>query len=63
VESYNAAMLPLVQVRAAEGKHIVLVDQNAGFPNSELADGVHPNDAGYRRMAGVWYAAISNLLR
>jgi len=62
VDAYNAAIPALVQKRAAQGKHIVLVDQFTGFPTSELADGVHPNDAGYRRMAGVWYAAISNLL-
>ena len=63
VEAYNAAIPALVQKRAAEGKHIVLVDQFTGFPNSELADGVHPNDVGYRRMAGVWYGAIDDFLR
>jgi lysophospholipase L1-like esterase len=42
----------------------VLVDQHSGFPASDLAtDGIHPNDAGYRRMAGVWYSAIAPLLR
>jgi lysophospholipase L1-like esterase len=63
VEPYNAAIPAIVQRKAAAGEHIVLVDQFSGFPNSELADGVHPNDAGYRRMAGVWYSAITPLLR
>jgi hypothetical protein len=62
VNTYNNAIPPLVQERAAAGKHIILVDQNTGFPTSELGDGVHPNAAGYRRMAGVWYAAIGGLL-
>ena len=50
-------------VRAANaGKHVIMVDQFANFPNSELEDGVHPNSTGYARMAGVWYAAISSYL-
>ena len=32
------------------------------FPTSELGDGVHPNQAGYARMAGVWYEAIEPYL-
>jgi lysophospholipase L1-like esterase len=63
VEPYNAAIPAIIQRKAAAGKHIVLVDQFSGFPASELADGIHPNDAGYRRMAGVWYSAVGPLLR
>jgi hypothetical protein len=33
-----------------------------GFPNGELGDGVHPNQAGYARMAGKWYTAIEPYL-
>jgi lysophospholipase L1-like esterase len=63
VETYNAALPELVNKRAAAGMHIQLIDQFKGFPTSELGDGVHPNQQGYKRMAGVWYAAISGLLR
>jgi len=62
VNTFNTAIAPLVQQRRDAGKHIILVDQNTGFPTGELGDGIHPNAAGYVRMAGVWYAAISNLL-
>jgi lysophospholipase L1-like esterase len=51
-----------VQTRASAGKHVILVDQFTGFPTSELGDGVHPNQAGYARMAGVWYEAIKSYL-
>jgi lysophospholipase L1-like esterase len=62
VTTYNDAIPSVVQERASAGKHIVLVDQFMGFPTSELGDGVHPNQQGYERMAGVWYNAIGKLL-
>jgi lysophospholipase L1-like esterase len=58
----NNAIPGLVQERAAMGKHVIMVDQFTGFPNTELGDGIHPNAAGYVRMAGVWFAAIRDLL-
>jgi lysophospholipase L1-like esterase len=62
VETYNAAVPAVVDARIADGKHVLLVDQFTGFPVAELGDGVHPNQQGYERMAGVWYAAIASLL-
>jgi hypothetical protein len=62
VMMYNNAIPAVIQTRASAGKHVIMVDQFANFPTSELQDGVHPNTAGYARMAGVWYAAISSYL-
>jgi lysophospholipase L1-like esterase len=62
VDTFNAAVPGVVKARADAGKHIILVDQFTGFPTSELGDGVHPNEAGYNRMAGVWYDAIESYL-
>jgi lysophospholipase L1-like esterase len=62
ISTYNAAIPGVVQPRASAGKHVILVDQFTGFPSSELGDGVHPNQAGYARMAGVWYEAIKSYL-
>jgi GDSL-like Lipase/Acylhydrolase family len=62
VTTYNAAVPGVVDARAKAGKHVVFVDQFKGFPTSELADGVHPNAAGYARMAESWYASISMYL-
>jgi lysophospholipase L1-like esterase len=61
VQAYNAALPPVIKQRADAGKHVQLVDMFPGFPSSELADGVHPNQQGSARMAGVWYAAIGGL--
>jgi hypothetical protein len=62
VMTYNAAVPGVVQMRQAAGAHIIFVDQFMGFPTNELQDGVHPNSAGYARMAAKWYAAISSYL-
>jgi lysophospholipase L1-like esterase len=62
ISTYNAAIPGIVRSRADAGKHVILVDQFTGFPSSELGDGVHPNQAGYARMAGVWYEAIKSHL-
>ncbi|MEP6654199.1 MAG: SGNH/GDSL hydrolase family protein [Myxococcales bacterium] len=61
-DAYNAMIPGMVQSHAAKGQHVISVDVNK-IPTSGLsADGVHPNDQGYIYMAGVWYAAIKDLL-
>jgi lysophospholipase L1-like esterase len=63
VQTYNAAIVPVVQERIDAGAHMMMVDQHTGFPDNELADVVHPNDDGYARMAGIWYEAIEPYLK
>jgi lysophospholipase L1-like esterase len=61
-DAYNAKIPGIVQSHAAKGRHVISVDQNK-LPMSGLSsDGVHPNDQGYAYMAGIWYAAIKDLL-
>ena len=61
-DAYNAKIPGIVQSHAAKGQHIISVDVNK-IPMAGLSsDGVHPNDQGYAYMAGVWYAAIKDLL-
>ncbi|KAF7367969.1 Lipolytic enzyme [Mycena sanguinolenta] len=57
VDTYNAAVTQLVAQRQAAGQHIVLASMSAILA-SDLADGVHPNNAGYVKMANAWYPAI-----
>jgi uncharacterized repeat protein (TIGR02543 family) len=62
VQAYNSDLAPYITARISKGQHVVLVDQHANFPTSELQDGTHPNTAGYAQMASVWYAAIKQYL-
>lgn len=58
VRGYNNAIPGIVQSRAAAGKRVHLVDMYRTLTLSDLADGVHPNATGYRKMAAAWYDAL-----
>lgn len=58
VNQYNSQITSVINQRINEGKNIIFVDQNSGFPSGELSDGIHPNAQGYARMAAKWYDAI-----
>lgn len=62
VNAYNDGVVVEVNARIDAGKHVLFVDQFDGFPNSELGDMVHPNQAGYERMGAKWYEAIKPYL-
>ena len=68
VRTYNAAIPGLVSTRAAMGKHVVFLDNYAAFslnPNfatALMADGLHPNDAGYVVIGQSYYSAIAAVL-
>jgi hypothetical protein len=69
VAAFNAALPAVVAERAAAQKHVVLVDMygpfvaDADFRTSLMTDSLHPNEAGFAKMADVWFAAIGSLLR
>ena len=64
VKTYNEGVLKLVMEKVAAGKHIITVDmftamtRNADYKTTLFNDGLHPNDAGYVVMAGVWYTGL-----
>ena len=61
--TYNSRMPGIVQAHAAKGQHIIGVDMSKlPVPSDLNSDGTHPNDQGYTYMAGIWYAAIKDLL-
>lgn len=54
------AMLPAVV--AAAGPRVSLARMSAAVTSSQLGDGLHPNDTGYRYMAWVWWRCMAPLL-
>ena len=62
VDVFNRALPAVVQARARTGKRVQLVDVARGMTAADLADGVHPNDGGYAKLAAAWYAALRPLL-
>src|SRR6185437_470510 len=58
LSAFNAAIPGIVQSKVAAGKHVHLVDMYDALTTADLVDGVHPNAAGYDKMAAVWYQAL-----
>jgi lysophospholipase L1-like esterase len=56
----NSQIRDLVESKATEQKKIVLADMNSaeGPELTDLVDGIHPNDEGYKKMADIWFSAI-----
>jgi lysophospholipase L1-like esterase len=61
VREYNQGLVALMRRKEEEGQRIVTVDMYEGVPLADIADGIHPDDAGYALMAGVWYSALAPL--
>lgn len=54
---FNQQIPGIVQAKQAAGKHVRQVDMGA-LTAGDLADGLHPNDAGYRKMAAAFDSGI-----
>jgi lysophospholipase L1-like esterase len=53
----------VAQLQAARAR-VLLVDMRSpeGPTTTDLADGRHPNDAGYKKMANIWFAGIQQAI-
>jgi lysophospholipase L1-like esterase len=60
VTAYNNAIPGVVEQKKGEGKHVIMVDMNTGFPAGGM-DNVHPYQSGYEWMGDKWYATIGSL--
>ncbi|KAI1076427.1 SGNH hydrolase-type esterase domain-containing protein [Whalleya microplaca] len=64
VQEVNKKYRTIVSDRQEKKQKIVLADMDDGFiVTSELKDGTHPTDAGYRKMASVWVTAIHDAVK
>jgi lysophospholipase L1-like esterase len=60
---FNQDVNEMAQSRIAAGDDIIVVDMESALNYAtDMADNVHPNDAGYAKIAGVWFDALDSLL-
>jgi lysophospholipase L1-like esterase len=60
VAAYNVWVDGIVSTLKSEGySRVRVVDMNTGFPWWTLADGIHPDGAGYAWMASRWSQALN----
>ena len=55
---YNPLIPGIVARRAALGQNVSFVDMHSALTGADLADGLHPNQTGYDKMADTWFAAM-----
>ncbi|MEL3947300.1 SGNH/GDSL hydrolase family protein [Streptomyces sp. LNU-CPARS28] len=58
VRNYNAALPGIV---AGKGPRVHLVKMYDALTTADLADGIHPTQVGYGKMAAVWYSALRSV--
>ena len=62
IQTYFNPLLPgMVARQAALGRRVSFTDMRSSVPLSDLPDSLHPNLAGYTKMASNWFNAISAL--
>ncbi|MFM9695357.1 ricin-type beta-trefoil lectin domain protein [Streptomyces europaeiscabiei] len=57
--AYNRAIPQIVSEAQAAGKHVAYVDMS-GLTTADLIDALHPNDAGYQKMADAFHRGIQS---
>lgn len=59
--TYNKAVVATVQAHAQKGEAVSTVDLHGAITTAELADKLHPSDAGYAKVAKVFFDALQKL--
>ncbi len=63
IATYNKVLADVVARKQEVGNRVVLVDMHTGFPANGIADGIHPNDAGYKFITKQWTSAILDSIK
>ncbi|RKF61169.1 Multidomain esterase [Erysiphe neolycopersici] len=58
---FNAKIPEILALRQKAGNKVLLVKMSSGFSKTDLEDGLHPNDKGYKRIADTWYSGIQQV--
>ncbi|MER5199762.1 GDSL-type esterase/lipase family protein, partial [Streptomyces sp. NPDC002884] len=62
ITPYNKAITDMVNVRKGKGERVLVANMSA-LSTADLADKLHPNDAGYAKMAVAFDSAIEQATR
>lgn len=57
IQLFNDQVPRIVAKRANAGHRVMVADMRS-ITTKYLADGIHPTDVGYKKMADIWYAGI-----
>jgi len=63
--TFNTNVSNMAQVRINNGDDIIIVDMENGAGinySTDMQDYLHPNDAGYQKMANLWFSTLQSLL-
>ena len=59
--TFNPFVPGVVSNQAALGRQVCFLDLRSAIGAADLADGLHPNQTGYDKMADSWFSAITKL--
>ncbi|MEZ5302811.1 MAG: GDSL-type esterase/lipase family protein [Verrucomicrobiales bacterium] len=59
---FNPFVEGVVADHLAAGHLVSFLDMRAAVPLSDMPDNLHPNQAGYDKMAAAWFAAIEDVI-
>lgn len=60
--TFNPFVPGIVARHAARGEQVYFLPLNSALEKSDLAEGLHPNESGYQKIAACWFRAITNLV-
>ncbi|KAI9051080.1 hypothetical protein LZ554_005186 [Drepanopeziza brunnea f. sp. 'monogermtubi'] len=60
---YNAKIRAIVDAKSRQGRNVYLADVHTPeLTPSDMYDGIHPNDSGYAKMAGIYARKIQEVI-
>ncbi|NUK49968.1 hypothetical protein HRW14_06600 [Streptomyces lunaelactis] len=62
IEQYNKQMPEVVEEQQRNGRHVRLVNMDT-VTTADMADGLHPKDSGYQKMANAFHQGILDSIR
>lgn len=59
---FNPYVEGVVQAHKQAGRRVHFLDMHAHLERTDMYDNLHPNNAGYGKMAAAWFPAVTNIV-